>query len=60
VASHCNEWELCGVVILRCEGWRRGSSQVTLRFLVFVVSCVVLGIVVLLAVTRRVEDLPYT
>ena len=33
-ASHCNQWELCGVVILCREGWRRGSSQITLRFLV--------------------------
>ena len=33
--SHCNQWGLCGVVILCCEGWRRGSSQITLGFLVF-------------------------
>jgi len=26
-------WGLSGVVILCCEGWRRGSSQITLGFL---------------------------
>jgi len=25
-AFHCNQWGLCGVVILCREGWRRGSS----------------------------------
>jgi len=32
-ASHCNQWRLCGVVILYHEGWRRGSSRITLGFL---------------------------
>jgi len=35
-ASHCNQWGLCGVVILCHEGWRRGSSRITLGFLVSV------------------------
>ena len=26
--SHCNQWELCGVVCR--ERWRRGSSHITL------------------------------
>jgi len=30
--SHCNQWELCGVVILCREGLQRGSSQITLGF----------------------------
>ena len=33
-ASHCNKWELCGIVILSPERWRRGYSQITLVFLV--------------------------
>jgi len=33
--SHCNQWRLCGVVILCRKMWRRGSSQITLGFLVF-------------------------
>jgi len=33
VASYCNQWGLCGVVILCREGWRRGSAQATLGFL---------------------------
>jgi len=32
--SHCNQRELCGVVILCREGWRRGFSESTLGFLV--------------------------
>ena len=32
--SHCNQWGLCGVVILCREGRRRGFSQITLGFLV--------------------------
>jgi len=32
-AFHCNQRGLCGIVILCCEGWRRGSSQMTLDFL---------------------------
>jgi len=32
--GHCNQWEFCGVVTLCREGWRRSSSQITLRFLV--------------------------
>jgi len=31
---HCNHWGLCGVVILCRERLRRGSSQITLGFLV--------------------------
>jgi len=31
---------LCGVVILDCEGWRRGSSQIILGFFVsFLTAC---------------------
>ena len=30
----CNQWELCGIVIFSREAWRRGSSQITLGFLV--------------------------
>jgi len=30
-------WGLCGVVILCREGWRRGSSQIILGFLVSIV-----------------------
>jgi len=33
-ASYCNQCGFCGVVILHREGWRRGSSQITLGFLV--------------------------
>ena len=33
-ASNCNQWGLRGVVILCRDGWRRGSSQITLGFLV--------------------------
>ena len=33
-ASHSNQWGLCGVVILCREGWRRGSSHISLRLLV--------------------------
>jgi len=33
-ASHCKQWGLCGVILCR-EGWRRGSSQLTLGFLVW-------------------------
>jgi len=29
-ASNCNQWGLCGVVILCREGWRPGSSKITL------------------------------
>jgi len=33
--SHCNQLELCGVVILCRDGWRHGFSQITFgRFLV--------------------------
>ena len=32
-ASNCNRWRFCGVVILCRDGWRRGSSQITLLFL---------------------------
>jgi len=32
-ASRCNRG-FCGVIILCREGWRRGSSQITLVFLV--------------------------
>jgi len=28
-AFHCNQWGICGVVILCHEGWRGGSSQIT-------------------------------
>jgi len=28
-ASRCKQWGLCGVVILCCDGRRRGSSQIT-------------------------------
>jgi len=31
---HCNQWGLCGLIILCREGWRRGFSQITLGFLV--------------------------
>jgi len=34
--GHCNQWGLYGVVILCREGRRRGSSQITLGFLVHV------------------------
>jgi len=34
--SHCNQWGLCGVAILCREGWRRGSSQIILEFLVYI------------------------
>jgi len=27
-ASHCNQWELCDVVILCGEGWRRSCSLI--------------------------------
>jgi len=27
-ASHCNEWEFCGLVVLCREGWRCSSSQI--------------------------------
>ena len=37
-ASHCNQLRLCGVVILCHEGWRCGSSQITLGFLLFLVT----------------------
>ena len=33
-ASHCNQWALCGIVILCREGWQRSSSQITLGFFV--------------------------
>jgi len=37
-ASHCIQWELCGVVIfchaVRGGDWRRGSPRITLGFLV--------------------------
>ena len=33
-AFQCNQRGLCGVVILCHEGWRCGSSQITLGFLV--------------------------
>ena len=36
--SHYNQWGLCGVVILYHEGWRRGSSQIALGFVVVVVE----------------------
>jgi len=32
-ASH-NQWGLCGILIPCHEGWRHGSSQITLAFLV--------------------------
>jgi len=32
--SHCDQWGLCGIVILCREGWQRGFSQITLGFLV--------------------------
>jgi len=36
-ASHRNyQWELCCVVIFCREGWRRGSSLVTMGFLVVI------------------------
>jgi len=37
-ASRCNQWELCGVVILYREGWQRGSSQIILGFFVYTVT----------------------
>jgi len=33
-ASYCYQRGLCGVVIFCRDGWRRGSSQITLGFLV--------------------------
>jgi len=33
-ASHCNQWGVCGTVVLCREGWRRGSSRITLEFFV--------------------------
>jgi len=33
-ASHSNQWELCGVIVSCCDGWRRGSPQITLGGLV--------------------------
>ena len=36
--SHCNQWRLCGIVILCHRGWRHCSSQITLGFLVFLCS----------------------
>ena len=33
-ASHCNQLGLCDVVILCREGWRRGSSRISLGFIV--------------------------
>jgi len=38
VASHCNQWGLCGVVILCREEWRRGSFQITLGFLLICIT----------------------
>ena len=35
-ASHCNQWGLCGVVVLWREGWRRSSSHVTWDFMFLV------------------------
>jgi len=40
-ASHCNQFELCGVVIL-CRGWLRGSPQISLGFLVIVIDVPIL------------------
>jgi len=37
-ASHCNQWELCGIVILCREGWRCGCSQITLGFLIIIIK----------------------
>jgi len=34
---HCNQWGLCGILILCHEGWRCGFSQVTLGFLVILI-----------------------
>ena len=39
-AGHCNQWRLCGVVILCHDGWQRGSSLIILRFLIVVMSVV--------------------
>ena len=35
VDNPCNQWELCCVVILCREGWRRSTSQITLGFLIY-------------------------
>jgi len=32
-ASHCNQWGLCGVVILCREGWRRALPKLLWDFL---------------------------
>jgi len=32
--SRCNQWGLCGVIILCPMGWRSGFFQITLGFLV--------------------------
>jgi len=40
-ASHCNQRGLCDVVTLCREEWRRGSSQITLGFLVHCVVALV-------------------
>ena len=45
-ASDCDQWGLYGLDILCREGWRRGSSQITLGFLVFnviLLCCTILG-----------------
>jgi len=31
-ASRCNQWGLCGVVVLYFEGWRCGFSLITFGF----------------------------
>jgi len=38
--SNCNQWGLCGEVVLCREWWRRGSSQIILGYLVsFMTGC---------------------
>jgi len=32
---YCNQWGLCGIVILCRERWRRGSSKTISEFLVY-------------------------
>jgi len=29
-ASHCSQWEFCAINVVCREGWRHGSSQITL------------------------------
>jgi len=38
ITRKCNEWGLCGVIVLCREGWQRSSSQMILETLVVVVA----------------------